>query len=405
MQFFRKQQPKRIYADAAAATPLAPEVKEVMLSMFDIYGNPGALHKEGSVAKEALEAARREAAGAIGAHHDEVVFASSGTEANNLALFGVLAAQESEARHVITSSIEHPSVLEPLKRQEKHGVRVSYLDVTEDGLLDLKRIHDAITDETILITLALINSEIGTVQDIRGIAKMVRKIRKERTLRLAQGKKVLPLLIHVDASQAPLWMTLRVEQLGIDLMTLDGQKILGPKGVGALYVRRGTPIFAQTLGGDQERGLRAGTENVPLVSGFARALSLAQKACEKNAVHVSSLRDELLRDIRLLVPEVVVNGSMSDRVANNLNISIPGLVGELAVIALSAKGIAASTRSACSTSDDDASHVLVGIGRDQKTAREALRLSFLPSLTLYDIAAIYKALREVCERYRGTHFD
>ncbi len=392
MGFFKKQE---VYADAAAATPLCPEVKQRLLELLEVYGNPGALHSMGVQAKAELDRARLEAAQAIGAHADEIIFTASGTEANNLALGGVLDAHAAEDVEAITLVTEHPSVLKTLKKYETAGTRVSYVPVGLDGQVDLKNITETITDKTVIVSVALVNSEIGVIQDVRAIAKA---IRRARSLRSAHGK---PLYFHIDASQAPLWIKLGVEQLHPDLMTLDGQKILGPKGVGLLYVRRGTLLTPQTLGGGQEKGLRAGTENIPLVGAMARALSLAQGECEQNALRVTALRDLLLGEIKKAIPDVQVNGSCEARIANNVNISIPGLMGEMAVIALSAKGIFASTRSACSSEDEEVSHVLEALGKTVAQAQSALRFTLLPSVTKRDIRQVVSALQEVCGRYRN----
>ncbi len=391
--FFSK---KSVYADAAAAIPLIPEARKRLVELLDVYGNPGGLHKESVVAKEALESARKEIAGTIGAHADEIVFTASGTEANNLALEGVIDLYEGRKIAVSTLSTEHPSVLETLKAYEGYDVKTSYVKVDGEGIASIGDIKESISDKTALVSVALINSELGVLQDVRGIAKVLRGVRKERI----ESRNTLPILFHIDASQAPLWMRLQVDQLHPDLMTLDAQKCGGPKGVGLLYVREGVELSSQIRGGDQERGLRAGTENVPLVGAFAVALSVAQKNCEENAARVRALRDLLLAEIQKKIPSVVVNGSVTSRVANNLNISIPGLLGEMAVIALSAKGVAASTRSACSTSDEDASHVLSAIGADSARAQSALRFTLLPTVTEADIERIAKALVEVYERYR-----
>lgn len=391
--FFSK---KLMYADAAASTPLIPQAKKRLVELLDVYANPGGIHESAIKAKEILESARKEVAEVIGAHADEIVFTSSGTEANNLALSGVLEGRTDVV--AVTLATEHPSVLETLHAQK--NIEVVELGVEHDGLVSLSKVEEAVTAKTVLISVALINSELGVIQDVRVIAKTIRAERRKR----AQDKNPLPLYFHIDASQAPLWVRLTVDQLHPDLMTLDAQKCGGPKGVGLLYVRRGTSIHPQTRGGSQERGLRAGTENIPLIGSFACALLVAQDECEQNSVRVAPLRDELLTKIKEKVEGVTVNGSMSSRVANNLNISIEGLVGEMAVIALSAKGIEASTRSACSSDDEDESHVLLAIGASKKQAQGALRFTFLPSVTQSDIEHIAETLVAVNEKYHGS-FD
>ena len=395
--FFKK---KSVYADAAAATPLTFEARARLIELLPIFANPGGLHREGVAAKNILEEARKEAAEAIGAHADEIVFTASGTESNNLAIKGTLNSYGGEDVSAATLSTEHPSILETFVTKEKEGVAVSYVPVDGEGIVSIEVLESKLYNKTVLISVALINSEIGVIQDARAIAKMIRAVRKKRQ---TEGNK-LPILFHIDASQAPLWLRLKVDELHPDLMTLDGQKCGGPKGVGLLYVRRGVLLQPQINGGDQERRVRAGTENVPLVASFARALWVAQKNCEENAKRVAMLRDLLLQSIQKNISSVVINGSMEHRVANNLNISIPKLFGEMAVIALSAKGVAASTRSACSTTDEDASHVLEAIGADTARATSALRFTLLPDVSSFDIARISSCLTEVYLRYRDT-FD
>ena len=391
--FFSK---KLIYADASASTPIIPQAKKRLVELLDVYANPGGIHESAIKAKEILEEARKEIAGVIGAHADEIVFTASGTEANNLALSGVLEGRNDVV--AITLATEHPSVLETLHAQT--GAKTIELGVEQDGLVSLSKVEEAITERTVLISVALINSELGVIQDVRAIAKAIRTERKKRE----QNKSVLPIYFHIDASQAPLWIRLTVDQLHPDLMTLDAQKCGGPKGVGLLYVRRGVALHPQIRGGSQERGLRAGTENVPLIGSFACALSVAQKECEQNSVRVAPLRDDLLTKISEKIKGVTVNGSTESRVANNLNISIEGLVGEMAVIALSAKGIEVSTRSACSSGDEDESHVLLALGATKKQAQGALRFTFLPSVHSADIERIAETLVAVNEKYHGS-FD
>lgn len=381
--------------DAAAATPMRPEVVRSIQEVAELFGNPGALHAEGVKARARLEEARREAAEAIGAHADEIVFTGSGTESNNLAIFGVVGtpfshSQGCENVHIITTTIEHPSVLEPIRALEGCGARVTYLSVDGEGRISLPDVKAALTDETRLVTIGMINSEIGTIQDIRGIAKIIRDRKKE-------GMPVP--LFHVDAAQAPLWLKLNVEQLHPDLLTLDAQKMHGPKGAGLLYVRRGVTLRPHTLGGGQERGLRSGTESVSLAVGLARALSLAQKECEVNTTRVSMVRDALLATIEKLLPDIRLTGSREHRVANNLNVSVPGLIGERAVLALSAWGVAASTRSACAAKDEELSHVIRTVA-DTERARTAVRFTLLPTASASDAQTAAKLLAKAATQYR-----
>jgi cysteine desulfurase len=393
---FWKQRAKeaRIYADAAAATPLSPAARAELARLLELYGNPSALHKEALAAREELEQARASVAASIGAHADEIVFTSGGTEGNNLAIYGALRPLlKNGPVHAIVSSIEHPSVLEPLYALQEEGLELTELPVSETGRVSPEDVRDAITERTAFVSVQFVNSEVGTIEPIKEIAKEIRHVKKMRELR--------PLYFHCDASQAPLWKTVNVEKLGVDMLVLDGQKISGPKGVGALYIRRGATLVAQQLGGGQERGLRSGTENVALAGSFAVALAEAQATNDANAAQVSVVRNFLLQEILKVLPDAQVNGAIGDeRVANNVHISIPHLDGEMAVIALDALGVAASTRSACDASEEEPSHVLVAMQLPPKRIKGAIRLTLLPSATKSDAIAIVKALQEVAQRYR-----
>lgn len=399
---------KRIYADAAAATPLSSRAKSELVRVLGMYGNPGGLHKEALAAKIELDRARAIVADTIGAHADEIVFTASGTEANNLAIMGTLAPRLrlGEKLSAVTSAIEHQSVLAPLNALEREGLQLSVVDVQQDGLIFPNVVPEAMRADTALVSIQLVNSEIGAVQPVHEIAKALRR---------AQRKVVF----HIDASQAPLWMDLKVEKLGVDMMTLDAQKIMGPKGIGCLYIKRGTLIDPVIWGGGQERGRRAGTENAPLAASFACALAEAQSSVEKRAKKTAAVRDFLFAEIKKALPDVILHGPevSSDpalrrvspahaasegyfRAPNNLNISVPGLDGQMCVVAMDVAGIAISTRSACSTDDEEPSYVITALGSDRKTAKEALRITILPSATYSDARRIARSLEEIVKRYK-----
>jgi len=375
--WFRK---KRIYADAAAATPISRRSRNELLRLLHVYGNAGAIHREGVEAKKELERARASVAASIRAHADEIIFTSSGTEANNLAITVA-------EGHAITSTIEHPSVLESL--HNKKGLKMTEVGVDKEGLIFPNAILDAVRPETVFVSVQLVNSEMGAVEPIKEIAKSLRRAKQK-------------IYFHTDASQVPLWMELNVEQLGVDLMTLDAQKVLGPKGVGVLYVRRGTPIEPMLWGGGQERGVRAGTENVPHAGAFAVALADAKRGVAKRVKKITAVRDYLLQEITQLIPDVILNGPLSGstRVANNLNISVPGLDAEMAVVSLDALGISASTRSACTIGDDEPSHVIKALGVSKEMAGTAIRITLLPDATYAQARRIAAALKETADRYR-----
>lgn len=395
MKLWRRNNLERIYADAAASTPISARSLRELIRLLKLYGNPGALHKEAVVAKQELENARQIIAKMIGAHSDEIIFTSGGTESNNLAIFGTLRIllNTHGELHAITSSIEHSSVLEPLRVLEREGLYITELPVDSEGVVSHKDLREAITNETVFVSIQMINSEVGTIQNIRELMKEVRHVRKER-------KNNIPLYFHTDASQAPLWLPIGVEQLGVDFLTLDGQKILGPKGVGVLFARRGVELEPLIYGGGQERGLRSGTENVALAGAFAVVLEDAQKDIDSRVEKVSVLRDALIQEIQKLIPGAEHNGAAGDmRGANNINMYIPNLNGDMAVIGLDAEGVAASTRSACDTDDEAPSHVLAALGIAPERAKNSIRITLLPSATKAEVRRIARVLKEVASRY------
>jgi cysteine desulfurase len=393
---FGSRQKKRIYADAAAATPLSVSAERELLRLLPLFGNAGALHTEAVEAKKELEAARAKVARSIGAHADEIIFTASGTEGNNLALHGTLRPlllKHGELK-AITSAVEHQSVLAPLAILEREGLYTSELPVNGEGLVDPAQLAEEINDETVLISVQLVNSEVGTIEPIKEIAKVIRHARKNRT-------NGLPLYLHTDASQAPLWVKVGVEQLGVDLMTLDAQKVLGPKGVGCLYVRRNTKVEPILWGGKQEFNLRGGTENVPLAGSFAVALEEAQAGVDERAARVEELRDFCISEMKRLVPDSIINGPAGEhRVANNINVSVPGLEAEMAVIAMDALGVAVSTRSACNIGSDEPSHVITALGTPKELAGTAIRITLLPDIARAEAARIARSLADAAQRYR-----
>ncbi len=384
---------RRVYADAAAATPVSARSRRELTRLLSLYGNAGGLHTEGVEAKKELERARESIAGSIGAHADEIVFTASGTESNNLGVQGVF-----KQGHAITSAIEHQSVLEPLRMLRRKGLELTEVDVTIEGVVELEKIKQAITSKTRFVSIQLVNSEIGTIEPVREIYKILKK----------NSTKIY---FHTDAAQAPLWLPLNVEKLGVDLLSLDGQKVLGPKGVGSLYVRRGVPLKPILFGSKQERGLRGGTENVPLIGAFAVGLHDAQTEVEKRAERIALVRDYLLLEIKKRIPEMILNGAKrEERVANNANISIPGLDGEMTVIALNVEGVAVTTRSACNVMDSDPSHVIQALAlaagasaeAAHPLAKNAIRITLLPDATAADARTIAHALEIVAKRYRNV---
>jgi len=394
---------KSIYLDYASITPLDPAVGKEMGTWSKEPLNPSSIHSLGVKAKKAVDDARTTTAGFLNVHADEIVFTSGGTEANALALEGACRTAHRngfEKPHVIISSIEHSSIIETANMLEKHGVEVTRLSVDKNGLVSLEELKKALKPETFMVSIMTANNEIGTIQPIRDIAKVIRDYRKVQSRKFrveSQENKDLGLgtrdsglnlypLFHTDACQAALYEELNVEMLGIDLLTLDASKTYGPRGVGALYVKRGTPIEPLIYGGGQERNLRSGTENVSGIVGFAKALELAQKTTlaknDKNLVNFSAmtkeheqiqqLRNYFEKEIKKIRPDAIVNAGATSRVPHISNITLPDSDAEMLVLRLDAQGIAVSTKSAC-LRDEDESYVLRAIGADSKSS---LRFSF-----------------------------
>lgn len=387
----------RIYLDFATTTPLDMRVKRAMEPYWSKdFGNPSSLHAEGVATRSALVEARTRVARALQAHPDEVTFVASGTEANNLALKGYVdaLAQKGVARslmHLVISSIEHSSVRACAERMKSDGVSVSFLPVNARGIIRTEDIEKTIRPETVIVSTMLANNEIGTIQPIGRVAALLKRLNRSR--------KERPIRLHTDACQGALYLDVNQNRLGADLITLDGHKLYGPKGVGALYVRRGTVLTAELDGGGQERGVRSGTEAVPLIVGFAEALSLARERREKDSVRVSALRDHFFNRLLKAFPEAIINGDRTFRLANNVNISIPNLNAEFAVLQLDALGVACSAKSAC-LEHERASYVVEALGRKDRSERSALRFTLGRTTTKRDVDAAVSRLREVVDQQR-----
>jgi cysteine desulfurase len=386
---------KPIYLDYAAATPLRAEVFKSMRAwqQFQFY-NPSSLYGSAGAVKAALEDARHSVAQTIGAKKSEIIFTAGATESINLALLG--AARSFSSAKVIATAIEHEAVLACLQQLDREGRFSVLVPVKPSGIVDPAEFEAAIDDQTVLVSVAYANSEIGTVQPIRQIARLIAAVRRDRQRR---GVRT-PLYLHTDAAQAAGTLDLHVSRLGVDLMTLSGSKVYGPKQSGCLYVRTGTILQPVIYGGGQERGLRSGTENVAAAVGFALALELAQSERKTYHLHLKSLRDELLSNLRVAIPELVVNGDERHRLSGNLNISIPGLDGESAVIYLDQKGVQVSTGSACATGRTSPSHVLLSIGRTADQANSSLRLTLGRPTTVAQVKYVSRVLPAIVAHLR-----
>lgn len=378
----------RIYLDYAAATPVSEEVLAAMKPYWRThFGNPSSISKEGVRARAVVETARKTVADVLGALSREIIFTSGGTEGSNLAIRGVLEALPGGGA---TSVIEHPSVLEPFRALEKAGRTVFWISVDEHGVVSIPDIKKALAGGVDLVSIMYANNEIGTVQPIREIVKLVRAERKRRNPKIPLGMHA-PFL-HVDACQAPGVLPIDFGRMGVDLATISAQKFYGPKGAGVLYVRGGVDLMPQLTGGGHERGLRAGTENVPLVVGTAEALRLSEKTREKESVRLAKLRDFFIEKVLSEIPGTTLNGHASERLAHNVNISFPTIESELLVLDLDARGIAASSGSACGTSDAEPSYVVRALGKSTEYARTAVRFTFGRDTTK---AALIKTIRAI----------
>jgi cysteine desulfurase len=378
---------KRVYLDYNATTPVDAEVLSAMLPyLTDNYGNASSIHAFGQAARGAVERARISVAALVGADASEILFTSGGTEANNHAIFGAVAAAGGAGKHVITSAIEHDAVLDPCRELERRGTAVTVVSVNREGLVDPEEVRPAIRPETALISIMLANNEIGTIQPIEEIGK----IAAERGV-----------LLHTDAVQAAGKISIDVNRLGAHLLTISGHKIYGPKGMGALYVRKGTRVLPLLYGGHSERDRRPGTEDVAAIAGLGKAAELALAQMKTESLRIGAMRDRLERGLLERVPQSWVNGSRAHRVPNTTNMTFPFIEGEAMVIALDLKGIACSTGAACSSGAVEPSHVLTAIGLPPEDARATLRLSLGRQTTDEEISIALETIPAVIERLRA----
>ena len=378
---------KRIYLDYAATTPTAPEVVEAMLPYFtDRFGNPSSIHSFGQEGKAAIEEAREKIANLIGAKQEEIIFTSGGTESNNSALKGVAYANQHKGNHIITTPLEHHAIIEPCNFLEKSGFKVTYLPVDKDGLLNPEEVKKAITTKTILISAMHANNEIGTIEPIAEIGRIAR----ERDI-----------YFHTDAVQTFGHLPINVDELNISLLSISAHKLCGPKGVGALYVRKGTRMVSFMHGGEQERRRRASTENVPGIVGFGKAVEIAEEKMEEEAKELTILRDKLIKGIFEKIDHVCLNGHPTKRLPNNINVSIEFVEGESMLLNLDMEGIAASTGSACSSSSLEPSHVLLSLGLSPELAHGSLRFTLGRYTKEEEIDYVLEILPKIVDKLRS----
>ena len=379
-----------IYLDNAASTAVHPEVVKEMLPYFDVqYGNPSSIHQFGRKAKNAIQKARKQVAVLIGAEPDEILFTSGGTESNNTILYGIPKSRGPKfvLNHIITSSIEHEAILEPCRDLEKNGVKVTYLPVDEHGIVNPNDITNLVNPQTVIVSVMFANNEVGTIQPIKEISKICNKYQ-------------IPL--HTDAVQAVGKVPINVKELGVDALSISSHKINGPKGVGALFIKKGLTIAPEILGGGQENGMRSGTENVASIVGFGKACEIAKERLNDNISHFQTLHSSILSSVVKEIPHVKLNGHPEKRIFNNIHLTFLGVNGEDLIIKLDEHGIAASTGSACSVHTQKASHVLKAMGFNHEQITGSLRISFGYMNTLNEVNQTVEVLKKVVSELRSV---
>ena len=378
---------KSFYFDNAATTRVRDEIVKKMIPYYCIeYGNPSSIYTLGRSSKRAIEKAREQIANLIGAESKEIYFTSGGSESDNTALNGIANLKKKNGKHIITSRIEHPAILETCKKLEEDGYKISYLNVDENGLINLGELANIINDETILISIMFANNEIGTIQQIEKIAQ------------IAHSKDII---FHTDAVQAVGNIKIDVKKMGIDMLSLSSHKIYGPKGVGALYVKNGIDFERFINGGHQEKNKRAGTENVAGIVGFGEAGEIISRNLDKHIVHLRELRDYYLEEVSSKIKNIKINGSLENRLPGNANISFEGINGGDLLLELDNKGICASSASACSSSSSLPSHVLTAIGVEKRFINGALRTTFGAYNTKDEVDYLVNALIETVTKLRN----
>lgn len=376
---------RQVYLDYSATTPVKEEVVKEMLPYFtELYGNPSSLYSIALASKDALDQAREQVAALINADPKEISFTSCGTESDNWAILGVCDAQKGK-NHIITTKIEHHAVLHTCEFMEKHGYEVTYLDVDEEGRVDPADLESAITDQTALITIMMVNNEIGTIEPIKELAAIAKKHN---------------VIFHTDAVQALGNITVDVKDLGVDLLSISAHKIYGPKGIGALYIRKGVKLSSYMHGGGQENKKRAGTENLAGIVGFGKAAELAGAELAKHAQHASALRDYLIQQVQEKIEHVYVNGSMEHRHPGNANLTFEYIEGEAMLLYLDMAGISVSTGSACSSASLTPSHVLSALGIPVERIHGTLRFTIGDMTTKEDIDYVVSTLVDVVTKLR-----
>lgn len=377
---------KNVYLDHAATTYVKKEVLDEMMPFFtESFGNPSSIYKLGQENRKAVDLAKERIANAIGATPNEIYFTAGGCEADNWVIKGIAFANMNKGNHIITTSIEHPAIINSCKFLSKHGFEVTFLGVDENGQVKLDELENAIKDNTILISVMFANNEIGTIQPIKKIAEIAKKHN---------------VYFHTDAVQAVGSLKIDVKELGVDMLSMSGHKFYGPKGIGALYIKKGTKIDSLIHGGGQEQGKRAGTENVPAIVGMGKAIELAYENFDEKNDKIIELRERLINGVLNNIPHVRLNGHRTERLPGNTNFSFSFIEGESLLLMLNMKGVSGSSGSACSSGSLDPSHVLLAIGLDHGTAHGSLRLTLGAETTEDDIDYVLEILPGIVERLR-----
>jgi len=386
-----------IYLDHAAATPVDPKVLKVMLPYFsEKFANPSSIYQFALQNRQAIDASRKTVAKILNCKPDEIYFTGSGTESNNWAIFGCAEANRkpNEQPHLITSIIEHHSVLNPFEELERRGFKVTYLPVNELGHISLENLTKAITKQTVFVSIAYANNEIGSIENIAEIGKLIKE---------SNSKNNTKIVFHTDACQAAGALPLNVKELNVDLMTCNGGKIYGPKGIGILYIRDGIKIVPLLYGGGQEHRQRAGTENVPNIIGFAEALKIAEEMREQESKRLTKLRDELIIGLQKAIPETTLNGDPENRLPNNINLSFKNIDAESLLVRLDMAGVSASAGSACTSGALEPSHVLMAISlkSGENIANSSIRMTLGRENTAEDIKKLLKIIPPIVEELRA----
>ena len=386
---------RKIYLDYAASTPMDEEVMREMMPYFSKkFGNPSSIHQFGQEALEAVDKARQQISDFLSCNSSEIIFTSGATESNNMTIKGIIKESDIKNPHLITSVIEHHCVLNSCKAVEEEGTEVTYLKINKDGSIDLENLKKAIKENTILISIMYANNEVGTIEPIAEIGKLLKEINLER-----EKNKLPKVYFHTDAVQAINYLDCNVNNLGVDLLSLSGHKIYGPKGVGALYIRQGTKIKKLQQGGEQENNLRAGTHNVPGIVGLGKAISLIPEHRKKTG-EIKKLRDYLVNEILKNIPNSQLNGSKEFRLPHNANISFKGIEGESLLMMLDQEGIAISTGSACSSASLKPSHVLTAMRIPPELSHSSIRFTLGKDTTKEELDFVLKVLVEKIKKLR-----